>query len=348
MRGFLNSYMMTTAKVKEIIAKGFRKYVVDALSHMALGLFCSLILGLIIGQLAKIEILGFLSFIADALSASSPLVGACIGLAIAMGMSVPLLAGISSAIVGALGYQFGGPAGAYLAVILGAEAGSFVSKKTPVDIIVTPFVTIVAGGLFARYCCSPINDFMLYLGSLVNEATALSPFLMGVVVSVIVGCALTLPISSVALCVMLNIDGLAAGAATAGCCAQMVGFAVISFSDNGIGGLVSQGIGTSMLQIGNIARKPIIWLAPTLTSAILGPVSTMWLRMTNNALGAGMGTAGLVGPLATYATMSATSDTTLLIIKIISLYFIAPALISLGIHLIMKRSGLVKPGDMKL
>lgn len=348
MRGFLNSYMMTTAKVKEIIAKGFRKYVVDALSHMALGLFCSLILGLIIGQLAKIEILGFLSFIADALSASSPLVGACIGLAIAMGMSVPLLAGISSAIVGALGYQFGGPVGAYLAVILGAEAGSFVSKKTPVDIIVTPFVTIVAGGLFARYCCSPINDFMLYLGSLVNEATALSPFLMGVVVSVIVGCALTLPISSVALCVMLNIDGLAAGAATAGCCAQMVGFAVISFSDNGIGGLVSQGIGTSMLQIGNIARKPIIWLAPTLTSAILGPVSTMWLRMTNNALGAGMGTAGLVGPLATYATMSATSDTTLLIIKIISLYFIAPALISLGIHLIMKRSGLVKPGDMKL
>lgn len=348
MRGFLNSYMMTTAKVKEIIAKGFGKYVVDALSHMALGLFCSLILGLIIGQLAKIEILGFLSFIADALSASSPLVGACIGLAIAMGMSVPLLAGISSAIVGALGYQFGGPVGAYLAVILGAEAGSFVSKKTPVDIIVTPFVTIVAGGLFARYCCSPINDFMLYLGSLVNEATALSPFLMGVVVSVIVGCALTLPISSVALCVMLNIDGLAAGAATAGCCAQMVGFAVISFSDNGIGGLVSRGIGTSMLQIGNIARKPIIWLAPTLTSAILGPVSTMWLRMTNNALGAGMGTAGLVGPLATYATMSATSDTTLLIIKIISLYFIAPALISLGIHLIMKRSGLVKPGDMKL
>lgn len=327
----------------------FNKYVVKALSHMAQGLFCSLILGLIIGQIAKIPGLDFLNFIAEALSASSPLVGACIGLAIAYGLSCAPLVMISSAITGALGYQFGGPVGAYLAVIVGEELGGLVSRKTPVDIIITPLVTIVAGGLFAKYCCSPINDFMLYLGEVINKATMLSPFMMGIAVSVLVGCALTLPISSVAICVMLGIDGLAAGAATVGCCAQMVGFAVISYRDNGMGGLLSQGLGTSMLQIGNIARKPVIWLAPTLTSAILGPVSTVWLQMTNNSLGAGMGTSGLVGPLATFATMTeAGAAAGPLTIKILCLYFLAPALISLGIHMLMKKAGWVKAGDMKL
>ena len=332
-----------------MIRQLFRKYVVKALSHMAQGLFCSLILGLIIGQIAKIPGLDFLNFISEALSASSPLVGACIGLAIAYGLSCAPLVMISSAITGALGYQFGGPVGAYLAVIVGEELGELVSRKTPVDIIITPLVTIVAGGLFAKFCCSPINDFMLYLGEVINKATMLSPFMMGIAVSVLVGCALTLPISSVAICVMLGIDGLAAGAATIGCCAQMVGFAVISYRDNGMGGLLSQGLGTSMLQIGNIARKPIIWLAPTLTSAILGPVSTVWLQMTNNALGAGMGTSGLVGPLATFATMTeAGAAAGPLTIKIICLYFLAPALICLGIHMLMKKAGWVKAGDMKL
>ena len=316
---------------------------------MAQGLFCSLILGLIIGQIAKIPGLDFLNFIAEALSASSPLVGACIGLAIAYGLSCAPLVMISSAITGALGYQFGGPVGAYLAVIVGEELGGLVSRKTPVDIIITPLVTIVTGGLFAKYCCSPINDFMLYLGEVINKATMLSPFMMGIAVSVLVGCALTLPISSVAICVMLGIDGLAAGAATVGCCAQMVGFAIISYRDNGMGGLLSQGLGTSMLQIGNIARKPVIWLAPTLTAAILGPVSTVWLQMTNNALGAGMGTSGLVGPLATFATMTeAGAAAGPLTIKILCLYFLAPAVISLGIHMLMKKAGWVKAGDMKL
>lgn len=329
--------------------KIFKKYIVDAMSHMAMGLFCSLILGLIISQIARIPGIDFLDFIAEALSSTSPLIGACIGLAMASGMSCAPLVTISSAITGALGYQFGGPVGAYLSVILGAEIGMLFSKKTPVDIILTPLVTIVCGGLFARYCCSPINDFMLYLGAVINDATQLSPFLMGITVSVLVGCALTLPISSVAICVMLGIDGLAAGAATVGCCAQMVGFAVISYKDNGVGGLLSQGVGTSMLQIGNIMRKPVIWLAPTLTSAILGPVSTVWLEMTNNSLGAGMGTSGLVGPLATYATMSPEADSiVMLIAKILCLYFIAPAIISLGLNAIMTRLGWIKPGDMKL
>ena len=332
-----------------MLRKIFRKYVIDALSHMAQGLFCSLILGLIIGQIAKIPGLDFLNFIAEALSASSPLVGACIGLAIAYGLSTAPLVMISSAITGALGYEAGGPVGAYLAVIIGAEIGSLISRRTPVDIILTPLVTIIAGGLFARYCCSPINDFMLYLGDVINKATMLSPFMMGIAVSVLVGCALTLPISSVAICVMLGIDGLAAGAATVGCCAQMVGFAVTSFKDNGMGGLLSQGLGTSMLQIGNIVRRPAIWIAPTLTAAILGPVSTVWLQMTNNALGAGMGTSGLVGPLATFATMTeAGAAAGPLTIKILCLYFLAPAVISLGIHMLMKKAGWVKAGDMKL
>lgn len=332
-----------------MIRELFQKYIVKALSHMAQGLFCSLILGLIIGQIARIPGLDFLSFIADALSSSSPLVGACIGLAIAYGLSCAPLVMISSAITGALGYQFGGPVGSYLAVIIGTLAGNAISKKTPVDIILTPLVTIVAGGLFARYCCSPINTFMLYLGEVINNATTLNPFLMGTAVSVLVGCSLTLPISSVAICVMLGIDGLAAGAAAAGCCAQMIGFAVTSYRDNGIGGLLSQGLGTSMLQIGNIARKPAIWLAPTLTSAILGPISTVWFKMTNNALGAGMGTSGLVGPIAAFAEMTeAGAEAGPLLAKIIILYFIAPAALSLIIHMAMKRLGWVKNGDMKI
>ena len=327
----------------------FKKYVIDALSHMAFGLFCSLIMGLIIGQISKVPGLDFLAFISEALSAKSPLVGACIGLAIAYGLECAPLVIISSSVAGALGYQFGGPVGAYLSVIVASEIGMLISKKTPVDIILTPLVTIVAGALIARYCCSPINDFMMYLGSVINRATQLNPFFMGVTVAVLMGCALTLPISSVAICVMLGIDGLAAGAATVGCCAQMIGFAVVSYKDNGIGGLISQGLGTSMLQIGNIVRHPRIWIAPTLTAAILGPISTMVFGMTNNALGAGMGTSGLVGLIATYAAMTELgAEPGIVIFKILILHFLAPALIAFSIHLLMKKIGWVKDGDMKL
>lgn len=334
-------------KQQSVVGKWFKTYIVDALSFMAMGLFCSLILGLIIKQIALIPGLDFLADIA-ALLQSAPVVGGSIGLAIALGLKRDPLVTISAVAVGALGYQFGGPVGAYLASIVGVEAGSLVSKRTPVDIILTPLMAVVVGGLFAKYCCAPINEWVMSLGEVINRATMLNPFIMGIIVSVSVGCILTLPISSAALCISIGISGLAAGAATAGCCAQMIGFAVISFKDNGLGGLISQGLGTSMLQIGNIARKPIIWLAPTLASAILGPISTMWLKMTNNAAGAGMGTAGLVGPLGCWDTMSATTDHTLLLAEIIGLYFIAPALLSLLLHLIMKRLGWVKAGDMKL
>ena len=325
----------------------FKTYIVDALSFMAMGLFCSLILGLIIKQIALIPGLDFLKDIASLLQ-SAPVVGGSIGMAIALGLKRAPLVTISAVAVGALGYQFGGPIGAYLASVVGIEAGSLMSKRTPVDIIVTPLVAVVAGGLFAKYCCAPINEWVMSLGEVINRATMLSPFIMGVVVSVSVGCLLTLPISSAALCISIGIGGLAAGAATAGCCAQMIGFAVISYKDNGVGGLISQGLGTSMLQIGNIARKPIIWLAPTLSAAILGPVSTMLLKMTNNAAGAGMGTSGLVGPLGCWDTMASTTDHTLLLAEIIGLYFVAPAILSLFFHAIMKKLGWVKNGDMKL
>lgn len=334
-------------KQQSIVGRLFKTYIVDALSFMAMGLFCSLILGLIIKQIALIPGFDFLKDIA-ALLQSAPVVGGSIGMAISLGLKRAPLVTISSVAVGALGYQFGGPIGAYLASIVGIEVGSLVSKRTPVDIIITPLVAVVAGGLFAKYCCTPINEWVMSLGVVINRATMLNPFVMGIVVSVSVGCLLTLPISSAVLCISIGIGGLAAGAATAGCCAQMIGFAVISYKDNGVGGLISQGLGTSMLQIGNIARKPIIWLAPTLTSAILGPVSTMWFKLTNNAAGAGMGTAGLVGPLGCWDTMAASTDQSMLFIEIISLYFVAPAVLSLFFHFIMKRIGWVKDGDMKL
>lgn len=333
----------------------FKVYIVDALSYMAMGLFCSLILGLIVGQIAKIPGLDLLSEIARLLQLDL-VVGGSIGLAIALGMKRDPLVTISAIAVGALGYSLGGawgdvggnPIGAYLATIVGIEAGSLVSKRTPIDIIITPLVAVVAGGLFAKYCCVPVGEWVMALGDVINRATMLNPFVMGIVVSVMVGCILTLPISSAALCISIGLSGLAAGAATAGCCAQMIGFAVISFKDNGFGGLISQGLGTSMLQIGNIARKPIIWLAPTLTAAILGPISTMVLKMTNSPAGAGMGTAGLVGPIGCWDTMSATMDSGVLMAEIVGLYFVAPAILSLIIHAIMVRRGWVKPGDMKL
>ena len=361
------------------IKSWFKTYVVDALSYMAMGLFASLIIGLIIKQIALIPGLDFLAPIAT-IAQLNLVVGGAIGLAIALGLKRDPLVTISAVAVGALGYTLGGPVGdvvgnpigaylatvginpngaylatvagnpigAYLATIVAIEIGSLVSKRTPVDIILTPLVTIIIGGLVAQYICVPIGEWVMSLGELINRATELNPFAMGVIVAVSVGCILTLPISSAALCISIGISGLAAGAATAGCCAQMVGFAVISFKENGWGGLISQGLGTSMLQIGNIARKPIVWLAPTLASAILGPISTCILHMKNNAAGAGMGTSGLVGPIGCWDTMSVTTDHALLIAELVGMYFVAPALLSLLIHFVMRRLGWVKDGDLKL
>ena len=332
----------------KLIKKLFRRYFVDAMSAMALGLFSSLIVGLIISQIAKIPYLGFLAPMCEVLSASSPVVGAAIGAAIAHGLKAKPLVVFSCIAVGAYGYSLGGPVGAFVAAVAASEIGSLVSGKTKIDIVLTPIVTIISGGIVSMLVGPWLSQFMTWLGSVINSATQLHPFPMGITVSVLVGLILTAPISSAALCIMLGIDGIAAGAAAVGCACQMVGFAVTSYKVNKIGGLLSQGLGTSMLQFGNIMRHPQIALAPTLASAVLGPVSTCVLGMTNTATGAGMGTSGLVGQFGAYSAMAPTFGSAKTIILIVVMHVIAPAIISMAFHLIFKKTGLVKDEYLKL
>ncbi len=332
----------------KIIKNYLKRYFVDAMSFMALGLFSSLIVGLIISQLAKIPGLSVLSSFSGVLAASSPVVGGAIGAAIAYGLKSKPLVVFSCIAVGAFGYELGGPVGAYVAALVANEISRLVSGKTKIDIVVTPLVTIIAGGFVSTFVGPYLSELMSGLGELINAATQLHPFPMGITVSVLVGLALTAPISSAALCIMLGIDGIAAGAAAVGCAAQMVGFAVTSFKANGVGGLVSQGVGTSMLQFGNIMRHPQIILAPTLAGAVLGPVSTCVLKMTNTPTGAGMGTSGLVGQFGAYSAMADSFGGTESIVLIVIMHVLAPALLSLFFHLIFKKLGLVKDEYLKL
>lgn len=318
------------------------------MSAMALGLFSSLIVGLIIGQLSKIPYLGFLSNFTEVLSASSPVVGGAIGAAVAYGLKSRPLVIFSCIAVGAYGYSIGGPVGAFAAATVANEVGSLVAGKTKLDIVITPIVTIVSGGIVGMFVGPYLSQFMTWLGSVINAATQLHPFPMGIAVATLVGLALTAPISSAALCIMLGIDGIAAGAAAVGCAAQMVGFAVTSFKANGVGGLLSQGIGTSMLQFGNIMKRPQILLAPTLAGAILGPVSTCVFKMTNTATGAGMGTSGLVGQFGAFSAMSESFSAVQTVLLILLMHIVAPAVLSLLFHLLFKKVGLVKDEYLKL
>lgn len=329
----------------KFVKKYFKRYFVDAMSYMALGLFSSLIVGLIISQLAKIPHLEVLATFSGVLSASSPVVGGAIGAAIAYGLKSKPLVVFSCIAVGAFGYELGGPVGAYVSALIANEIASLVAGKTKIDIVITPIVTIVTGGFVSTFVGPYLSDFMTGLGNLINSATQLHPFPMGISVSVLVGLALTAPISSAALCIMLGIEGIAAGAAAVGCAAQMVGFAVTSFRANGVGGLISQGLGTSMLQFGNIMRHPQIILAPTLAGAVLGPVSTCILKMTNTPSGAGMGTSGLVGQFGALSAMGSSAES---IITIVLMHFIAPAVLSLIFHLIFKKLGIVKDEYLSL
>lgn len=318
------------------------------MSAMALGLFSSLIVGLIIGQLSKIPYLGFLSNFTEVLSASSPVVGGAIGAAVAYGLKSRPLVIFSCIAVGAYGYSIGGPVGAFAAATVANEVGSLVAGKTKLDIVITPIVTIVSGGIVGMFVGPYLSQFMTWLGSVINAATQLHPFPMGIAVATLVGLALTAPISSAALCIMLGIDGIAAGAAAVGCAAQMVGFAVTSFKANGVGGLLSQGLGTSMLQFGNIMKRPQILLAPTLAGAILGPVSTCIFKMTNTATGAGMGTSGLVGQFGAFSAMSESFSAVQTVLLILLMHIVAPAVLSLLFHLLFKKVGLVKDEYLKL
>ena len=242
----------------------------------------------------------------------------------------------------------GEPLGAFIAAYVAIFFGHMVSGKTKVDILVTPIVSIGTGSVVGLILGPPISEFMAWLGSIINWGTEQQPFLMGIIVSVLMGMILTLPISSAALGIILNLSGLAAGAATIGCCCNMVGFAVASYRENKVGGLLAQGIGTSMLQVPNIVRHPVIWLPAILSSAVLGPVGTMLLHMTSNATGSGMGTAGLVGQIMTWQTMIQTEAPSVVLIKILVIQIILPAVVTLGISEFMRKKGWIKFGDMKL
>lgn len=326
----------------------FKRYFIDAMSYMALGLFSSLIIGLILSQLAKIPMLGFIKNFSDLVGASSPVVGAAIGVAIAYGLKNKPLVIFSSVVTGAVGYQYGGPLGAFFAAVIGAEIGRLIAGKTPVDIVLVPAITIITGGAAGLLAGPGITALMDGIGGLINRSTDLHPLPMGMLVSVLMGLALTAPISSAAISISLGLEGLAAGAACVGCCTQMIGFAVQSYQDNGVGGLISQGLGTSMLQFGNIMRKPLIWLPPTIASAILGPVSTVVFAMPNNSLGGGMGTSGLVGQIAAWTSMQEAYPPLHALGLIVLMHFILPAVLTWVIWRVFKRLGWIQPGDMKL
>jgi len=336
------------ARIKQYL----KKYFIDAMGAMALGLFASLLIGTIFSTVGKYTGLEFFNEINKMASASS---GMAIGAAIAYTLKAHPLVIFSCATVGYAGYSLGtsinettitaGPAGAFFAVLVAVEIGMLVSKKTKVDILVTPTVTILAGYAVAKFVSPGIAYIMYYLGQFVNTATEYHPFLMGIVVSVVVGIILTLPISSAAICAMIAISGIAGGAAAVGCCCQMVGFAVCSFRENKWGGIVSQGLGTSMLQMGNICRKPQIWIPPTFAAAVCGPVSTLVFKLECSGISAGMGTCGLVGPIGILTDSGASASTW---IGLLLLCIVLPGAISLAVSELMRKLGWIKFGDMKL
>ncbi len=337
-------------------------YFVDAMGSMALGLFASLLMATIFGTVLKYIPEGnvFHDFFTLLATYGKTATGAVLGVAVAYSLKAPPLVLLSSGVIGLVGNDMAtvitaadgisksvaaGPAGAFLCVLVACEVGKLVSKRTKVDILVTPAVTLMSGSLVAMLICPAVAYLMYWLGYFINYATTIVPFFMGIVISVIVGIVLTLPISSAALCAMIGISGLAGGAAAVGCCAQMVGFAVISFRENRWGGVVAQGLGTSMLQMGNIVKKPIIWIPVTLTSAITGPLSTCLFKLECSGVSAGMGTCGLVGPIGIFSDMGFTTQS---VLGVILLCIVLPACLSLLFSQIMRRLGWIKDGDMKL
>lgn len=351
------------------IKKFLHRLFIDGLSGMAFGLFATLIIGTILQQIGTAvgsNTVGACIFTVGKIASS--LMGAGIGCGVAVKFGEKPLVTLSAATCGMVGafaakilegslldgaiVKYAGPGepmGAFVAAFVGIELGHLVAGKTKLDIVLTPIVTIGAGSAVGLLIGPYISAFMTWLGSVINWGTEQSPLLMGVVVSVLMGMALTLPISSAAIGIALNLSGIAAGAAVAGCCANMVGFAVASFRDNGFGGLLAQGIGTSMLQMPNIVKKPVIWLPAIIASAITGPISSKLLGMVNNATGSGMGTAGLVGQIMGYQAMTeAGVSPSKTLIEMAIVHFLLPAVIAFGVSEAMRRLGLIKKGDMKL
>jgi hypothetical protein len=327
-----------------------QRYLYDSMSYMAFGLFASLIIGLIIRtmgeQLYSVSPGAISTFLVQTGSTAMSVMGAAIGVAVAYALKAPPLVIFSSAVTGTLGAALGGPAGAYCAGCIGAEFGKAINKETKLDILLTPAITIILGGIAAASLGRLLDYLMRGLGQIVMHATELQPFLMGIVVAVVIGVVLTTPIfSSTALCIMMNISGLAAGAATVGGCCHMIGFAVISFKDNRIGGFFAHGLGTSMIQIPNIMKNWKILLPSILASAVLGPLSTTVFKMTNLPHGSGLGTSGLVGQITTFIDMGFSAQ---ILVYVLLLHFILPALISWIFYLYMRQKGHIKDGDMLL
>lgn len=354
-------------KKKNIIFSA-KRYGVDALGAMAQGLFCTLLIGTILNTLGDTFHIGIFSMnicsigetaysIGDLASA---MVGPAMAVAIGYALQAPPLVlfslipvGYATNVIGGAG----GPLAVLVVAIVASECGKLVSKETKVDILVTPIATILSGIGIAALIAAPIGAAASAFGNVIMMATELQPFMMGIIVSVTVGIALTLPISSAAICAALGLTGLAGGAAVAGCCAQMVGFAVMSFRENGVGGLVSQGIGTSMLQMPNIVRNPRIWIAPTLASAITGPIATCIFKLTMNgpAVSSGMGTCGLVGQIGVYTGWlseieqgSRAAITAFDWVGLVLICFVLPAVLSVIFCNIERKIGWIKEGDLKL
>lgn len=348
-------------KKKNINISG-KTYFVDAMGGMAQGLFASLLVGTIlttvskyIGMIDGAFFARFAHFLSKAGAMSSSISGAAIGVGIAAALNAPMLVMACAAAVGYFANAYpgqpyaAGPLGVFIAVIFAVEFGKAISKETKVDILVTPLTSLGIGYLVAYITCPAIAVAMNWLGEFINYATTMHPFMMGVVISVVVGIILTLPISSAAICASIGISGIAGGAALAGCCAQMIGFAVASFRENKWGGVVSQGIGTSMLQMPNIVKKPIIWIPATLAAAITGPLATIVFKLECSKVSAGMGTCGMVGPIGCFSDMSASGTLDAKAwIGMAVVCIIAPAVLSLLFSEIMRKLGWIKDGDMKL
>jgi len=345
-----------------------KRYFIDAMGAMAQGLFCTLLVGTILNTIGTQFRIGFLTAIVATVNGvdytvgglASVMVGPGMAVAIGYALQAPAMVlfslipvGFATNILGGAG----GPLAVFFVAIVAAEFGKLVSKETKVDILVTPIVTVLVGIGFAYLIAEPVGAAASAFGKLIMWATELHPFWMGIVVSVVVGIVLTLPISSAAICASLGLVGLAGGAAVAGCCAQMVGFAVISFRENKWGGLVAQGLGTSMLQMGNIVRNIKIWIPPTLAATVTGPVATcvFKLRMDGAAVSSGMGTCGLVGQIGVYsgwvsdvANGSKAAITGFDWLGLILISFVLPAILSWLFSLPLRKCGWIKEGDLKL
>ncbi|MCQ9616100.1 PTS sugar transporter subunit IIC [Paenalcaligenes niemegkensis] len=320
-----------------------RRYGIEALNYMTLGLFSSLVIGLILktvgtwtGQAWLIDI--------GAMAQSG--MGAAIGVGIAYGLQAPAMVIFTSAIVGSLAVQVGGgPVGCFVAVAISTELSKLVHKSTPIDIIATPATALITGALVAHWVAPWLGDMMRATGQTIEWAMTLQPFFMSIIISVLMGVILTGPTSSAALAISLELGGLAGGAATVGCCAQMIGFAVMSYRENGSSGLLGIGLGTSMLQLPNIVRNPLILIPPTLTAAILGPIATLVFGMKNIPTGSGMGTSGFVGQVGTLEAMGHSSSVWL---SIGLLHFLAPALLCIGITWLLQQQRWIREGDLRM